>query len=317
MRQLGLVRRTRADVQPSCDEVRRLFSDMVSETTLPSAARESARQHLRNCEECTVAFAAVVDRAFAEGVLVRPSVVPALQFPTWPSVRDSAHRQGSTAGEEAAALALGVRSDLKAWNWRYLRELARKTSETARDVPEATLRALVALIDRGASDVSAATTTVEDSSSRVEQLQRAATARVRELRGLFESALSTWAAHQLAEQTAGGRTPTVSIPKLDANQAATGDVSVAAIEEGPVVTADGDFRLVVRGDSTWSRGRLLCVVDVGKGEAVRFDAETSRGDRRVGWRVELTADGLPRMGGRDITIPAAHVRLFLLPSDRS
>jgi len=110
---------------------------------------------------------------------------------------------------------------------------------------------------------------------------------------------------------------TLHVQHLDEMGHATGEVTALDpqrdIEDGPRITADGRFHLVVSSDdSSWTGRRMICVLQLVEGDAVRFESVIQPTPDEKRWRAEFRAEGLPR-AEEEVVIPFDFVTLHMIP----
>lgn len=267
----------------NCEQARALFADLIAER-LDAERRGRVRGHLLACEECSVAFAEALDAALASGSLPHPAVPP-LPIPV------------SLLPSEAGLTGFGeVRGGL----WEAMKQWA---SAAAR-------------LPSGAAQV------IGGQAAEMGQSIAAAQERLAILLRRLQGSYALWG---LDFGFAGGMGPnlgtlsgeTVHVQHLDETGHATGEVTSLDlqkdIEDGPRITADGRFHLIVSSDDArWTGRRMICVLQLVEGDAVRFESVVQPTPDEKRWRADFRAEGLPR-AEKEVAIPFDFVTLHIIP----
>jgi hypothetical protein len=258
----------------TCQQIRGLFADLLA-GNLDVERQGRVEGHLLACEECSVAFAEEIDRAFVRGVLPQAAVPPVpiplpLVFP---------HPQD-----------LFGRGVVKAPRW----DAVKRAASAALGVAQRTGAATVEVAGEGVKEL-------------LVNLER-------RLQGSFPLwQLASAPAGGLGLEPSMGGGGTVLVQHLNETWEPAGTDSVVDVEEGPVVTAGGEFRFTVTSEDARLAGqRLICTVQLVEGEAIRFESDIHPTPDGKQWRAEFRADGLPA-AEEDVSIPLDAVSLYSVP----
>lgn len=256
---------------PTCQEVGELLLEFASDK-LDAERRGRVRGHLAGCDECTLSLAACFDEMMDRGEL-HDTPVPPFVIP------------------QVLLPDPGPRGAVGGWDWSALnRSIEAIRAAAGRGTRVWGAGALAALDDAAA-----------------------------QLRRCFLGSLPVWSSGIPAEAGAAGNLSgapaALRVVHLDSSWNELPEVTVldspAEIADGPVISADGKFRLVVTTrDPRWAGCRLVCSLRLVEGRAVRFESKVEpEGD---GWRAELRGVGLPA-SGEEVAVPADVVDLYLAP----
>jgi hypothetical protein len=272
------------------------FLPQLWKDSLDAETRGRVQGHLHDCNECLMAFGDEIDAAIEKGLL------PKIDVPTMPSFQELRKLTNLPVVDLVGS---GV---LEGFRWEAVKSWLTAPADRFIPLAAAAREALGAV----------AASALDDTRDRAQWIA-ARLANPSEFLADFSRRL-----HKLLvgpEPAPAGFTVlgpvTIEVLHADASGQSIGppirlDPDAGDVEEPPTITSQGVFRLTVSSDDpALAGGRLVAILRLIEGDAVRFEAElvpVAGGQR---WRAVFLAEDLPKPS-HDMTIPWSQVVLVAI-----